>query len=113
MREDLGAFGNELNYYVVAYNTAYVLGQVPLMTLQTKGKLFVTLDQLCASSADMSRAPFLLPSLQILWAIIAFCQSEIQHSWHLYILRALTGFLEASSFGGTHLIRESSVPLNV
>ncbi|KAM5515570.1 vitamin H transporter [Fusarium oxysporum f. sp. phaseoli] len=95
MREDLNAFGNELNYYVVAYNTAYVLGQIPLMTLQTKGKL---------GEADHGRAPFLLPSLQILWAVIAFCQSEIQHSWQLYILRALTGFLEASSFGGTHLI---------
>ncbi|KAM0323651.1 hypothetical protein ACHAQA_008586 [Verticillium albo-atrum] len=83
MREDLGAFGNELNYYVVAYNTAYVLGQIPLMTLQTKAKI----------------APFLLPSLQIVWAIVAFCQSEIKHSWHLYILRAITGFLEASSFG--------------
>jgi hypothetical protein len=56
-------------------------------------------------------APFLLPSLQVLWAIIAFCQSEIKHNWHLYVLRALTGFLEASSFGGTHLIREW--PLNV
>ncbi|KAK1574247.1 major facilitator superfamily transporter [Colletotrichum navitas] len=88
MREDLGAWGNELNYYVVAYNTAYVIGQIPLMTLQTKAKI----------------APFLLPSLQIIWAVIAFCQSEIKYSWHLYILRAITGFLEASSFGGTHLI---------
>ncbi|KAG7102851.1 Pantothenate transporter liz1 like protein [Verticillium longisporum] len=88
MREDLGAFGNELNYYVVAYNTAYVLGQIPLMALQTKAKI----------------APFLLPSLQIVWAVVAFCQSEIKHSWRLYILRAITGFLEASSFGGTHLI---------
>ncbi|KAI8294270.1 hypothetical protein K4K59_005178 [Colletotrichum sp. SAR11_240] len=41
---------------------------------------------------------------RIIWAVIAFCQSEIKHSWHLYILRAVTGFLEASSFGGTHLI---------
>lgn len=57
MREDLNAFGNELNYYVVACkipplslsnmianldrldNTAYVLGQIPLMTLQTKGRM--------------------------------------------------------------------------
>lgn len=54
----------------------------------------------------LDSAPFLLPSLQIVWAVIAFCQSEIKHSWHLYILRAITGFLEASSFGGTHLIRE-------
>ena len=51
-------------------------------------------------------APFLLPSLQVLWAVIAFCQSEVQHNWHLYMLRAMTGFLEASSFGGTHLIRK-------
>ncbi|KXH25320.1 major facilitator superfamily transporter [Colletotrichum nymphaeae SA-01] len=88
MREDLDSHGNELNYYVVAYNTAYVIGQIPLMTLQTKAKI----------------APFLLPSLQIIWAVIAFSQSTIKHSWHLYILRAITGFLEASSFGGTHLI---------
>ncbi|KAK7216067.1 hypothetical protein V2G26_004070 [Clonostachys chloroleuca] len=88
MKEDLNAYGNELNYYVVAYNTAYVIGQIPLMTLQTKAKI----------------APFLLPSLQISWAIIAFCQSQVTKNWHLYLLRALTGFLEASSFGGTHLI---------
>ncbi|KEY73927.1 hypothetical protein S7711_07769 [Stachybotrys chartarum IBT 7711] len=88
MREDLNAFGNELNYYTVAYNTAYVIGQIPLMTLQTKAKI----------------APFLLPTLQICWAVIAFAQSEVRTSWHLYVLRAITGFLEASSFGGTHLI---------
>ncbi|KAH7303994.1 major facilitator superfamily transporter [Stachybotrys elegans] len=88
MREDLQAYGNELNYYRVAYNTAYVIGQIPLMTLQTKAKI----------------APFLLPSLQIIWAIVAFCQSRVTQNWHLYVLRALTGFFEASSFGGTHLI---------
>ena len=49
----------------------------------------------------------MLPTLQILWAIIAFAQSTVTENWHLYLLRAITGFLEASSFGGTHLIRES------
>lgn len=55
MKEDLNAQGNELNYFVVACmsrnalhtffladntdNTAYVLGQIPLMTLQTKAKM--------------------------------------------------------------------------
>ena len=56
MREDLQAFGNERNYYEVACkwkplrtiqasdshgsdNTAYVLGQIPMMTLQTKAKV--------------------------------------------------------------------------
>jgi ACS family pantothenate transporter-like MFS transporter len=49
----------------------------------------------------------MLPTLQILWAVIAFAQSTVTENWHLYLLRAITGFLEASSFGGTHLIRES------
>ncbi|KAF5646982.1 pantothenate transporter liz1 [Fusarium tjaetaba] len=86
MREDLNAFGNELNYYVVAYPT------------------YDATNKRQTGAVNHDRAPFLLPSLQILWAVIAFCQSEIKHSWQLYILRALTGFLEASSFGGTHLI---------
>lgn len=47
----------------------------------------------------------MLPTLQILWAVIAFSQSTVTENWHLYLLRAITGFLEASSFGGTHLIR--------
>lgn len=58
-------------------------------------------------------AIWLLPTLQISWAVIGFCQSTVTQNWHLYILRALTGFLEASSFGGTHLIRRapsSSLP---
>lgn len=51
-------------------------------------------------------AAHLLPALNIIWAIIAFCQSTVTKSWHLYICRVITGFLEASSFGGTHLISQ-------
>jgi hypothetical protein len=61
------------------------------------------------SHADNDSAPFLLPTLQIFWAIIAFAQSTVTQNWHLYLLRAITGFLEASSFGGTHLIRMSPI----
>ena len=92
----------------VSDNTAYVLGQIPLMTLQTKAKMWVARHVQGTAYAAIS-APFLLPTLQIAWAIIAFVQSEVTQSWHLYILRAITGFLEASSFGGTHLI--SRLPL--
>lgn len=51
----------------------------------------------------------MLPTSQILWAVIAFAQSTVTENWHLYVLRAITGFLEASSFGGTHLIRMLSI----
>ncbi|KAF4120332.1 Pantothenate transporter [Geosmithia morbida] len=97
MKESLHANGNELNYFEVSYNTAYVAGQIPLMALQTKPKI----------------APHLLPCLQIVWAVIAFCQSLVTKSWHLYLCRVITGFLEASSFGGTHLISEFYPPLTI
>ena len=52
-------------------------------------------------------APYFLPTLEIFWGILTFCQSRVTKPWHVYLLRALIGFFEAPSFGGTHLIRES------
>lgn len=52
-------------------------------------------------------APFLLPTLEVIWAILTFCQSRATKLWHIYLLRAMVGFFEAPSFAGTHLIRES------
>ena len=76
------------------------------MTLQTKKRMCVNVLLLLREEtcADSTSAPYLLPTLQIFWAIIAFSQSTVTKNWHLYLLRAITGFLEASSFGGTHLI---------
>ncbi|OWZ73779.1 hypothetical protein AYX14_00729 [Cryptococcus neoformans] len=88
MKEDIKAGGNDLNYFNVAYYTAYVIGQVPLISLQSKPAL----------------APWLLPSMEIIWAILTFCQARVSKPWHLYVLRALLGFFSAPSFGGTHLV---------
>lgn len=73
MREDLDAYGNELNYYVVACkyskaifvlvlygipdrsdNTAYVIGQIPLMTLQTKARMYVAASRQPQPWADFA-----------------------------------------------------------
>ncbi|KAG9500689.1 hypothetical protein J7337_006368 [Fusarium musae] len=98
--------GNKVGAVVVS-----VFDWYPSEYPKEERKLLRKLDLaiLVFGSLSCKLAPFLLPSLQILWAVIAFCQSEIKHSWQLYILRALTGFLEASSFGGTHLIRADAV----
>ncbi|KIY53255.1 MFS general substrate transporter [Fistulina hepatica ATCC 64428] len=84
MKEALGAYGNELNYY----NVAYVLGQIPMLAIQSRPRI----------------APYFLPALEIVWAVLTFCQSRVTRSWHLYILRACVGFFEAPSFAGTHFI---------
>ncbi|KAM0751301.1 MFS general substrate transporter [Meredithblackwellia eburnea MCA 4105] len=88
MREDVGLTGNALNYLNVAYYTAYVVGQIPMLALQSRPKL----------------APYFLPSLEVVWAILTFAQSRVTKPWHLYLLRALVGLAEAPSFAGTHLI---------
>ncbi|WVQ80035.1 hypothetical protein IAT38_002136 [Cryptococcus sp. DSM 104549] len=88
MEEDLNAGGNDLNYFNVAYYTAYVLGQIPLISLQSKPAL----------------APWLLPTMEIIWAVLTFAQARVTKVWHLYLLRALLGFFSAPSFGGTHLV---------
>ncbi|ORY29542.1 major facilitator superfamily domain-containing protein [Naematelia encephala] len=88
MKEDIGAYGNALNYFNVAFYTAYVVGQIPMMVPQTKPKI----------------APYFLPTLEVVWAVLTFCQSRVGKLWHVYLLRALIGFFEAPSFGGTHLI---------
>jgi ACS family pantothenate transporter-like MFS transporter len=51
-----------------------------------------------------SIAPYLLPSLEIVWAILTFAQAKVSKTWHLYLLRALVGFFEAPSFAGTHFV---------
>ncbi|WWC63619.1 uncharacterized protein I303_106224 [Kwoniella dejecticola CBS 10117] len=116
MKEDLNAGGNDLNYFNVAYYTACtcdslarwdrakwragaleidggslfadVVGQWPLIALQSKPRL----------------APYLLPTMEIIWAVLTFCQARVTKVWHLYIIRALLGFFSAPSFGGTHLV---------
>lgn len=68
--------------------TAYVVGQIPMVMLQSRPSL----------------APYFLPSLEVIWAILTFAQSRVSRPWHLYLIRALVGFAEAPSFGGTHLV---------
>lgn len=81
MKEDVGLTGNALNYLNVAYYTAYVVGQIPMLALQSRPSL----------------APYFLPGLEILWAVLTFAQSRVSKPWHLYLLRALVGFAEAPS----------------
>jgi hypothetical protein len=59
-----------------------------------------------AADAAAPSAPYFLPSLEIIWAVLTFCQSRVKNTTHVYVIRALIGFFEAPSFGGTHLIRE-------
>ncbi|ORY69498.1 major facilitator superfamily domain-containing protein [Pseudomassariella vexata] len=88
LKEDLGLYGNELNYFNVAYFTAYVIFQVPFILLISRPKL----------------SRWLLPALEIAWGILTFAQSRVTNVHQLYALRFLVGMLEAPVFAGTHFI---------
>ncbi|WOO83011.1 Pantothenate transporter liz1 [Vanrija pseudolonga] len=88
MREDIKAYGNDLNYFNIAFYCGYVIGQIPLMALMTRPRV----------------APYLLPVLEIVWAGLTFCESRVQTPRDLYVIRALIGFFEAPSFAGVHFI---------
>ncbi|KUI67531.1 Pantothenate transporter liz1 [Cytospora mali] len=88
LKEDFRLYGNELNYFNVCYYTTYVIFQVPGMLLLSRPKL----------------SRWLLPSLEILWGIATFAQSQVTNVNQLYALRCLVGMLEAPVFAGTHFI---------
>lgn len=39
MKEDLSLYGNQLNYFNIAYYTAYVVFQIPLLLVLSRPKL--------------------------------------------------------------------------
>ncbi|KAL0262485.1 hypothetical protein SLS55_001453 [Diplodia seriata] len=88
MKEDLGLYGNELNYFNVAYFTAYVIAQIPMLLLISRPKL----------------ARYMLPTLEIAWGVLTFAQSRVTSARQLYALRFFVGLFEAPVFAGTHFI---------
>ncbi|KAF2085148.1 MFS general substrate transporter [Saccharata proteae CBS 121410] len=88
MKEDLGLYGNQLNYFNVCYYTAYVISQVPMLLLISRPKL----------------ARWMLPTLEVVWGILTFAQSRVTNVQQLYALRFLVGMAEAPVFAGTHFI---------
>ncbi|KAI1866164.1 uncharacterized protein JN550_007853 [Neoarthrinium moseri] len=88
LKEDLGLYGNELNYFNVCYYTAYVVFQIPFLLLMSRPKL----------------ARWLLPSLEVVWGVVTFAQSRATNVTQLYVARFFVGALEAPVFAGTHFI---------
>ncbi|KAL1643114.1 hypothetical protein SLS58_005083 [Diplodia intermedia] len=112
MKEDLGLYGNELNYFNVAYFTAYVIAQIPMLLLISRPKLYVrTLDPSTtmkegekATNHPLSSARYMLPTLEIAWGVLTFAQSRVTSARQLYALRFFVGLFEAPVFAGTHFI---------
>lgn len=88
MKEDLGLFGNELNWLNIVYLSGYTVAQLPLMLLLTRPAF----------------TKYLLPSCEVMFAVLTFCQAEIKTVNQLYVVRFFIGVFEAPFFIGFHYV---------
>ncbi|KAJ3344071.1 hypothetical protein HDU93_003234 [Gonapodya sp. JEL0774] len=83
MREDLGMFGNELNYAVLNFNVPYCVLAIPSNILLTK-----------------VRPSLYLPLLEVGWAVLTISKGFVKNVNTLYLLQFLLGAFEAGYFPG-------------
>lgn len=83
MKEDLGLYGNELNYFTTYFSVSYCIMLIPSQVIMT-----------------WVRPSWWLPGLEIAWGVmtglIALCHSAKQ----IYVLRVFLGLFESSAWPG-------------
>ncbi|KAL2809653.1 major facilitator superfamily domain-containing protein [Aspergillus granulosus] len=90
MREEIGMFGNELNYITATFWAAYCGAMVPACYFLTRYK-----------------ANIVLPSLELGWGMATFGLAWVQNVEAIYAMRFLVGLFECCSFTGTIYIMGS------
>lgn len=81
MKEDLKLNGSQLTYMSNVFTAGYVVSQLPAVILVTS-----------------LRPSLLVPTLEVLWAILTFCSAAVTSVKQLYGLRFLIGLCEGAFF---------------
>ncbi|KAL3478541.1 major facilitator superfamily domain-containing protein [Aspergillus californicus] len=87
MKEDLGMYGNELNYMQACWTVGYVIGEIPSNMLLTK-----------------IRPRYWLPAMELLWTVLTFSLSRCNTSTQFYVLRFFIGLAESTFYPGMQYI---------
>ncbi|KUJ13612.1 putative MFS transporter Liz1/Seo1 [Mollisia scopiformis] len=83
MKEDLGMFGNQLNYVTTCYTVGYIVGEIPSNIILTR-----------------VRPSIWLPVLEIIWSVLTMCLAACKNTTQLYVLRFFIGLTEAGFYPG-------------
>ncbi|KPM45197.1 hypothetical protein AK830_g1368 [Neonectria ditissima] len=84
MREDLGLWGNELNYITATFWASYCGSMIPACYFMTRYP-----------------ANIVLPSLELGWGLATFGLAWVQNVEAVYAMRFFVGLFECCSFTGT------------
>ncbi|KAK5405227.1 hypothetical protein LTR06_008922 [Exophiala xenobiotica] len=87
MKEDLGLYGNQLNYMQTLWTVGYVIGQIPSNLILTR-----------------VRPSIWIPSMEVLWTILTFCLCRCNTANQIYALRFFVGLAESTFYPGMQYI---------
>lgn len=83
MKEDLGLYGNELNYFTTYFSVSYCIMLIPSQVIMT-----------------WVRPSWWLPSLEIAWGVMTGLIALCQNAKQVYVLRVFLGLFESSAWPG-------------
>ncbi|KAF2635400.1 pantothenate transporter liz1 [Massarina eburnea CBS 473.64] len=85
MKEELNLVGNEYSFFGTFYNCGYLVFQIPSLLILSRPGL----------------ARLYLPTMEVMWSIVTFCQSQMRNANDIYGTRFLLGLLETPVASGT------------
>ncbi|KAH8656001.1 vitamin H transporter [Tricladium varicosporioides] len=91
MKEDLHLNGNQYSLFGTFYNIGYLLCQVPSLLILSRPRF----------------AQYFLPTMEVLWSILTFAQSQLNSGAAIYGTRFLLGVLETPVASGSLYILSS------
>ncbi|KAL2702049.1 hypothetical protein AAEP93_006347 [Penicillium crustosum] len=87
MKEDLGMYGNELNYMQTCWTIGYVIGEIPSNILLTRVK-----------------PRYWIPAMELLWTVLTMSLSRCNTPTQFYVLRFFVGLAESTFYPGMQYI---------
>ncbi|KAH8693569.1 major facilitator superfamily domain-containing protein [Talaromyces proteolyticus] len=83
MKEDLGMYGNQLNWMTTFWTIGYIVGTLPSQFIQMR-----------------IRPSVWLPTLELIWGGLVMCMAAAPNVKTIYGIRFLVGICEASAYPG-------------
>ncbi|KAJ0162106.1 Pantothenate transporter liz1 [Colletotrichum tanaceti] len=87
MKEDLGLYGNELNYMQVCWTVGYVVGEIPSNMLLTR-----------------IRPGIWIPLCEVTWSVLTILLVKCETATQIYVLRFFIGLAESTFYPGMQYI---------
>ncbi|KAF1953933.1 pantothenate transporter [Byssothecium circinans] len=87
MKEDLGLYGNQLNYMQTCWTVGYVIGELPSNVILTR-----------------FRPSIWIPTMEVTWSVLTFCLSRANTAKQIYVLRFFIGLAESTFYPGMQYI---------